>query len=233
MTDGSAEAMMRLLLARVPAIARAAVATPTKRLGTVADDAELTTYVNVLVDGDDTAISVLNGTGAQLTAGQRVVVDFYPPNGAIVQGILSTPDLAARPWGASWGRVAEDSGAGSAFDATTPTQLTLSAVPVQAGRSYEARYTFRARCDTADTVISLALDLDGGGGFVALRNLPMTFPVASVTVMTEAVEWSEVFDAGADQTVDLRIVSQRISAAAATTTPNLARIQVFDAGPTL
>jgi len=77
---------MRLLMAQVPPIARRAVQVPTKRFGTVTDDAE--DYVTVLIDGDEAAISVLNGTGALLLAGARVVVDFYPPHGALVSGIL-------------------------------------------------------------------------------------------------------------------------------------------------
>lgn len=86
--DPSIEAIVRLLAARVPDMARAAVPVPTIRFGTVDETPDTSsTYVSVLVDGmDEQATAVLNGTGEVLGAGQRVVVLFYPPHGAIVAG---------------------------------------------------------------------------------------------------------------------------------------------------
>lgn len=86
------DSLLRLMAERLPGIARAAVPVPTKRLGTVAAAGTGTgTSVSVLVDGDTTAVSILNGTGRILPAGVRVWVDFYPPHGAVVTGLAGPP----------------------------------------------------------------------------------------------------------------------------------------------
>lgn len=80
---------MRLIMQAVPDAARRAVATQTKRLGFVATTQQAgNDVVSILVDGDTTPTTIINATGQPLTAGQRVVVDFYPPHGALVSGII-------------------------------------------------------------------------------------------------------------------------------------------------
>lgn len=224
------EAVLRLMAAAVPEMARRAVAQQVRRLGFIdQDQVEGVAFATVLVDGDLTALSALNMTGSRLRQGERVLVDFYPPHGVIITGLL-----AEKPWGAARGDVAGGSAtsAGVAFDTLSPTQVQLSGVPVLGGRRYEARFSFRARCDLAGTLVSLALQLDTGSGFIGLRDVPLTFALATVAAMSEAIQWVEPFDATEDQTVDLRLVGTRQSAAAATTSPNLASIVVADAGPT-
>lgn len=89
MTDLSTEAIMRLIAQQVPQMARAAVQIPTIRLGTVNQTSDpAVNYVEVQVDGDPTPISVMNGLGHAIAAGQRVAIQFYPPHGAIVVGAL-------------------------------------------------------------------------------------------------------------------------------------------------
>ena len=87
----STEAIMRIVAAQVPDIARRSVEVPTVRIGTVDQTTDpSSTYVAVLMDGmDDQATAVLNGTGSVLLAGQRVSVLFYPPHGAMVVGVLA------------------------------------------------------------------------------------------------------------------------------------------------
>lgn len=89
---------MRLLAAQVPALARRAVQVPTKMLGTIElDAAPGANTIRVRIDGADAPIDVLNATGRALAAAQRVVVDFYPPHGAVVSGVLA-PALALEQW---------------------------------------------------------------------------------------------------------------------------------------
>lgn len=84
------EALMRLLAAQVPALARRAVQVPTKMLATIeADQVAGASSVRTMVDGAPEPIDVLNATGRVLALGQRVVVDFYPPHGAVVSGVLA------------------------------------------------------------------------------------------------------------------------------------------------
>ncbi len=44
---------------------------------------------DVLVDGDDVTIEVINATGQSLSSGSRVLVDFVQPAGAFILGVLS------------------------------------------------------------------------------------------------------------------------------------------------
>ena len=93
------EQIMRLIAQQVPAMARRSVPVPSTRLGSVAATSDPTVaYVEVLVDGDDSSISVLNATGVVLAQGQRVVVSFYPPHGAMVTGLLAPTSLAEQFW---------------------------------------------------------------------------------------------------------------------------------------
>lgn len=226
----STEVVLRLIAAAVPDMARRAVAQQVRRLGFVdQDQVEGVPFTSVLVDGDDAPLSALSMTGVRLRRGDRVLVDFYPPHGVVISGVL-----AEAPWFSAWGVVSggQASGTGVAFNVLSPTQLSLLDVPVVAGRRYDARMTFRARSTVADTLVQLALQLDTGSGFASLRNVPLTFAQASVINMSEGIQWVEPFDAASDGTVDLRVVSTRLSSTSSDTTPDLVKIEVADVGPT-
>lgn len=100
MGDLSTEAIMRIVAAAVPDLARRSVDVPTVRIGTVDQTSDpSSTHVAVLMDGmDDQATSVLNGTGSVLFAGQRVSVLFYPPHGALVVGVLPPLLILEQTW---------------------------------------------------------------------------------------------------------------------------------------
>lgn len=86
----SAQQALELMARAVPDIARRSVAVPETRLGVVAATQSGVT-VSVLVDGDGESREVLSGVPQLLTQGQRVVVQFYPPHGAVVIGVLAVP----------------------------------------------------------------------------------------------------------------------------------------------
>lgn len=46
--------------------------------------------VSVLMDGDTDTITAVNAVGISLSTGARVLVDFVPPSGAFILGLLAT-----------------------------------------------------------------------------------------------------------------------------------------------
>lgn len=81
---------MSLLASVVPDMARRAVTVPIKRFGTVVETMSNGSVIAVLVDGDESTSMILNATDLIFPPGQRVVVDYYPPHGAIISGALTT-----------------------------------------------------------------------------------------------------------------------------------------------
>lgn len=96
MSDISQAALMRLLVAQVPPLAVRAVKVPTKRLATVEsfDGAN----ARVVLDGDPAAVTIQVAVPGGVWPQQRVVVDFYPPHGALVTGILSGSAIGEAVW---------------------------------------------------------------------------------------------------------------------------------------
>lgn len=112
---------MRLIAQQVPAMARRAVPVPSTRLGSVAATSDpIVTYVEVLVDGDESSISVLNATGSVLAQGQRVVVSFYPPHGAMVSGVLLPVSRTEQFWTTTY-----DVATSTTVDTDTPSWTSL------------------------------------------------------------------------------------------------------------
>lgn len=95
-------ALARLLIAQVPAIAQRSVLVPTIRLGTVESFDGYN--AGVTLDGDPSPVTVQNAQGAGVWPGQRVVVEFYPPHGALVIGVLGTAPgtPGEQVWTAAW-----------------------------------------------------------------------------------------------------------------------------------
>jgi hypothetical protein len=85
------EVVVRAIMRHVPDLVNRVVKTPTKRLGFVVDAPSAFDPVSVIVDGDVNALEVINATGLRLAAGDRVVVDFYPPHGVLVTGRIDIP----------------------------------------------------------------------------------------------------------------------------------------------
>lgn len=89
-------AVTRLLVAQVPDLARRSVPVPTKRLGTVEsfDGAR----ASVTLDGDASPVTIQVAVPGGVWPGQRVVVDFYPPHGALISGVLSGSVIGELIW---------------------------------------------------------------------------------------------------------------------------------------
>lgn len=84
----STDAELRQIVDAIPAIARRAVAVPTKFFGTVISFDPGSGLADVTVDGDAQPVSVRVAVAGGVAIAQRVVIDFYPPHGALVTGVL-------------------------------------------------------------------------------------------------------------------------------------------------
>lgn len=62
---------------------------PTMKLGTVGGTANAGGEVVVRADGDTNAVPALNATGSTVEAGDRVVIEWKPPNGVYVTNLLA------------------------------------------------------------------------------------------------------------------------------------------------
>lgn len=109
------ERALSLLQRQVADMARRAVQVPVKRFGTVttAGDPPMVT-----IDGDSAASPVANATGLTLPVGARVVLDFYPPHGVLITGILGTTALE-QAWVADTLSVPDSTVASTAFTGWT------------------------------------------------------------------------------------------------------------------
>lgn len=135
------------------------------------------------------------------------------------------------PWNTAWGRIGIQEVSGTAFDATSPTQLTLSGVQILGNRRYKAILGARYRCANDNTVVEWQIKMSSGGAYSTIRSVQHTAAFGVVTLMPESVQWEEYF-AGSAGTYSFQIVGTRVSAAASTTTPSYVSVAIEDIGPT-
>lgn len=138
------------------------------------------------------------------------------------------------PWNTSWGRIASSEVTGTAFDSLTPTQLTISNLTYLAGRLIRFSFAFRARTATAGTLVNCALGVDfGSGTFTTVRNVHNTFAISTGASMSETWMYEEDSNITTTTTVgQVRLITERITGTASTTTPNMVILRVDDIGPT-
>lgn len=70
-------------------VAKRVVQVPLKRLGYIESYDAPTNCAQVVLDGDSESICIQNATGLTLTEDLRVVIDFYPPHGVLITGVMS------------------------------------------------------------------------------------------------------------------------------------------------
>jgi hypothetical protein len=221
MSDLTPEAIMSIVARAVPAMAIKAVPTVSKQLGEVVSASFDTSEVSVLLDGDVDPIPVVNATGYQLLEGHRVVVDFYPPHGVLVTGVLSPTPMTARPWATAWGRV---TGAVSTFDhewqAVPDVMGTASNIKLYANRAYRYMMTCMIFCDTADQLTGFSLQINKAsvGTWHQVKELRGTAPFASGSSSTFTVSGYVDFHVGADDLYDFQIIASQVLTTAGTFT---------------
>lgn len=117
---------LRMLQQQIPDMARRAVSVPVLRIGSVVSYEAIDDLAQIILDADSLSTPVRNATGDTLAAGDRVVVQFYPPHGALVIGLLAR----ARPLIVTGIRTSGD----ATFASTSVVfmgapQVTIAAVP--------------------------------------------------------------------------------------------------------
>lgn len=133
-------------------------------------------------------------------------------------------------WNTSWGRIAQVNDVGSAFATLTPTQVSLSNVPLMASRLYVAKFQVRYRASDADMIADWGIEIDEGSGYTTLNSFRTTNALASGVNSSESHEWNEDFTVAATGTPDFRVVGSRITSVG-TITPGLANLAIYDVGP--
>lgn len=136
-------------------------------------------------------------------------------------------------WNQPWGYLGRTTGVGTAFDATSPTQATLSSIETFNGRVYEVVFDMTARSAVSDTIVNFSFDIDTGGGYVAQRSFRDTFSLGSAVNSSESFHHTLRYLGGVYSAVtNFRVVSSRITGTASVTTPAEVNLAVYDMGPT-
>lgn len=135
------------------------------------------------------------------------------------------------PWNTAWGLLDYNTGAGTAFDATTPTQVTSGTVNLYSGRNYRVVFSMQARTAVSDTLISFNLGVSfNGGAFNNVRDFRGTFTLGSAINTTETFLFDHFLQSGSDQTLQARYTTTRATATASVTTPIQVEIWIEDIG---